>query len=86
MKTKIILAAIICLLGFQTTYADIKKSTENWTRETGTQEMQRSGAIGDQTPSDDPVIPIGDAFWLTGLLAGGYVLIKRRTLRRTVRP
>jgi hypothetical protein len=79
MKTKIILAAFICLLGFQTANADIKKSTDDWTKKSNTPTLRD---IGGNTPTGDPdVSPIGDALWIVGLLAGGYMLVRKKTRR-----
>jgi hypothetical protein len=36
MTTKIFLAIVACLLGFQTANADIKRNTDDWTKKTNT--------------------------------------------------
>jgi hypothetical protein len=74
MKTKIILVATICCLGFRTASADIKKNTENWTQKNNNPTLRD---IGTDTPAPDPNVPVGDALWIVGLLAGGYMLVKQ---------
>lgn len=78
MKAKIILAAIICCLGFQTTNADIKKSTDNWTQKSNTPTLRD---VGTEPPDADPS-PVGDAVPYICLLAGAYLtflVIRKQT-------
>ncbi|GHV29072.1 hypothetical protein FACS1894176_11670 [Bacteroidia bacterium] len=80
MKTKIILAAaMVCFLGFQTANADIKKSTDNWTKKSDTPTLRDGNADGETATS--AAIPVGDALWIAGLLAGGYAIAKLRAIR-----
>jgi hypothetical protein len=80
MKTRIILAVLVGLLGFQTANADIKKSTNDWTKKSETPTL-RGNAIGTESAAD-PVVPIEDAVPCICLLAGVYLtysLLKKCT-------
>jgi hypothetical protein len=82
MKTKIILATFICLFGFQTANADIKKNTDSWLQRNGTQlHGNKAGDDIDNAQSDPSLTPLSDALPYLVLLAGGYALMRYRTIR-----
>jgi hypothetical protein len=76
MKTKIVATILVCLLGFQTANADIKKNTEDWTKKSDTSTL-RGGRIGSEDPVGtlDVGTPISDALLFLVLTASVYGIV-----------